>query len=214
MRKRMITTIICLAGSTVFLIASGCGVFQAQPEPVQYYTLSYDQPEAARCREKTAGIPLVIHVKRLHASAPYHTNHIIYAPNRYQRNRYAYHQWITPPSDMLTSLLVRDLERADISDTVVSMPSAKNVTHRIEGTIIEFYENDEPDDWEAVLSLRLSLTRLEAGSKTETLMFTTTYREVRTLDKNNPRALARAMSNAMKSVSERFIDDICGKLVF
>lgn len=212
MRKRMITIITGLAGSAVFLIAFGCGIFQAQPQPIQYYTLSYDQPEGAPCGEKAAGLPVVIHVKQLHASAPYNTNHIIYAPNRHQRDRYAYHQWITPPSDMLTSLLARDIERTGISDTVVLMPSAKNVTHRIKGTIIEFYENDEPGDWEAVLSLRLSLTRSNPAARTETRLFTKTYREVRPLDKNNPYALARAMSNAMESVSERFIDDICGKL--
>lgn len=212
MQKRMITIITGLACSAVFLIACGCGIFQTQPKPVHYYTLAYDQPQTARCRENAADNPVVIHVKQLHASAPYNTNHIIYAPNQHQRARYAYHQWITAPSDMLTSLLARDIDRTGISDTVVLVPNAKNVTHRIGGTIIDFYENDEPGDWEAVLSLRLSLTRSDPVAGNETRLFTKTYREVKSLDKNNPHALARAMSNAMESVSKRFIEDICGKL--
>lgn len=212
MRKRMTKTIICLTGCTVLLLAAGCRIFQSQPDPVQYYTLSYDKPEVADCRDKTDNTPVVIHVKRFKASAPYNTNHIIYAPNRYQRSRYAYHKWINPPPDLMTPLLVRDIEHSGIADTVGQMPSAKNVTHRVEGMIIDFYENDKPDDWEAVLTLRLSLTHIKSGSKTEKVIFTKTYHEERKLDKNNPHALARATSKAMNSVSERFIGDICKKL--
>ena len=212
MRKRMTKTIICLTGCTVLLLAAGCRIFQSQPDPVQYYTLSYDKPEVANCRDKAVDTPLVIRIKRLDAAAPYNTNHIIYAPNRYERSEYAYQKWIKPPSDIMTPLLVRDIENSGIAETVGQMPSGKNITHRIEGTIIDFYENDKPDDWEAVLALRLSLTHIKSGSKTEKVIFTKTYREEKKLAKNNPHALARAMSEAMKSVSVRFIDDICKKL--
>jgi len=113
-----------------------------------------------------------------------------------------------PPADMLTPLLMRDIESSAIADAVVSTPAGKAVTHRVEGTIIDFYENNEDKRWEAVLVLRLSLTEIDPASRAEKTLFYKTYREVRALEKNNPHDLAHQMSKAMAAVSEQFISDI------
>lgn len=211
MRKRIIICIFLLAGGAV-LLAGGCGVTRHQPEPVTYYALHYTPPDPLPAGHNKTEKPLVIHIPRLHAQPPYNTTHMVYADSPYQRNKYAYHQWITTPADMLTSLLLRDVEASKIADAAVSMPAGKGVTHRIEGMIIDFFENDENTQWEAVLVLRLTLTRMDPTAMTGKILFQSTYNEVRPLEKNNPHELARSMSKAMEAVSRRFIADMNGKL--
>ncbi len=197
---------------TVFLLINGCARVHPQPEPVRYYTLSYDPPDFPECLTNGNHKPVTIHLKRLDASAPYDTNQIIYAESPYERSSYAYHRWISTPATMVGSLLLRDIEKTGIAEAVVTIPAGKTVTHRIEGTIIDFYENDAPEDWEAVLALRLMLIRSDRTARTEELLFKKTYREIRILKKNNPLELARAMSKALETVSKAFIEDICREL--
>ncbi len=211
MRKQMIICILLFAGGAI-LLTGGCGVSRHQPEPVTYYALYYTPPDPLPAVHNRTEKPLVIHLPRLHAQPPYNTTHMVYADSPYQRNRYAYHQWVSTPAEMLTSLLLRDIETSKIVDAAVSMPAGKGVTHRIEGVIIDFYENDEKTQWEAVLVLRMTLTRMDPAATTGKILLQRTYNEVIPLKKNNPHELARSMSKAMEAVSRRFIADIYGKL--
>lgn len=197
---------------TIFLLFPGCATVRPQPEPVKYYTLSYDPPAPPDCLTTGNNKPLSIHLKRLNANAPYDTNQIIYAESPYQRSSYAYHRWISTPANMVSSLLLRDIEKTGIAEAVITAPAGNTVTHRIEGTIIDFYENDAPGDWEAVFELQLMLIRSDRTAGAEKLMLKKTYREIRTLKKNNPLDLARAMSKALEAVSNAFIEDICHEL--
>ncbi len=201
-----------LMAGGMFLLACGCGFSRHQPEPVSYYALHYDVPELQISVKNITNSPVVIRVKRLQTQPPFNTTHIVYADNPYQRSRYLYHQWITTPADMLTTLLVRDIEAAGPAGMSVSTTPGKAATHRVEGTIVDFYENDENRQWEAVLVLRLALTRVDPVSRTEEILFQKTYRETRPLQKNNPHELARSMSKAMEAVSNRFIGDMYDNL--
>ncbi len=208
-QKRKILWVLLVAGS-MLLLFSGCGT-RHPAEPVRYYTLYYSPPEPLEGREVREGAderPVFIHVKRLHALPPFNTTHIVYADSPFQRSKYVYHQWVTTPTDMLTALLVRDIEASGVADMTMAMPSGKTVTHRVEGTIIDFYENDEGPQWEAVIALRLALTRMDPASRTGEILFQKTYRETKPLEKNNPHELARSMSTAMGAVSRQFIQDI------
>ncbi len=201
-----------LMAGGVFLLACGCGFSRHQPEPVTYYALHYDAPESQMAVENIIGSPVIIRVKRLQAQPPFNTTHIVYADNPYQRSRYLYHQWVTTPAEMLSTLLTRDIEAASTTGMTVSSNPGNAPTHRVEGTIIDFYENDEPPEWEAVLVLRLAMTRIDPVSRSEEILFQKTYREIRVLQKNNPHELARSMSKAMEAVSNRFIGDMYDKL--
>ncbi len=206
-QKRSIAWLMLIAG-TMLLLFSGCGVSRHHPEPVRYYTLYYSPPEPLNSRESAGEYPVFIHVKKLYALPPFNTTHIVYADSPFQRSRYFYHQWVTTPADMLTSLIVRDIEASGVADMTVTMPSGKTVTHRVEGTVIDFYENDAPHQWEAVIALRLTLTRMDPASRTGEILLQKTYRETKPLEKNNPHELARSMSMAMGAVSRQFIQDI------
>lgn len=201
-----------LLASGVFLLAGGCGFSRPQPEPLTYYALHYDAPEPHIDAQNIADGPVVIRVKRLQAQPPFNTSHIVYADNPYQRSRYLYHQWVTTPADMLSTLLTRDIEATSIGGMPVSATPGNAATYRVEGTIVDFYENDENPTWEAVLGLRLSLTRIDPVSRNEEILFQKTYRETSPLQKNNPHELARSMSKAMEAVSRRFRVDMYDKL--
>ena len=211
--KQPFVNIVLILVLGIAALSHGCALTHPQPETIRYYTLHYDAPgDHPACRSHAADKRLIVQVKRFHAPPPYNATHILYAESPHQRSSYAYHQWVSTPADMLTELLHRDMEHTGIADAVVSISSGHTVTHRVEGTIIDFYENDVPENWEAVLALRLMLVRTDRELRTETILFKRTYREVETLEKNNPLSLARSMSKAMEAVSVRFIEDVCREL--
>lgn len=210
--KRQIAICIIIAGlSALFVLsASGCTPGRHQPEPISYYVLHYNPPG----KSLPSGIkdPVIVHVKRLEAPAPYNTNHMIYAENPYHRARYAYHQWMAKPADMLTGLLVRDIQSAGATDAASASTSRRDATLRVEGGIIDFYEDDEKHQWEAVLTIRLALVHIRDAGRQERTLFMSTYAERVVLEKNNPHSLARSMSKAMEAVSGQFMADMAESL--
>jgi ABC-type uncharacterized transport system auxiliary subunit len=210
MRKFLVPLIIACAAAG-FLFAYGCAIKADAPEPVKYYVLHYAPPEFPVTINNSEK-PVVIHVDRLKTHVPYNSTRIVYAENPHQRSTYAYHQWMKYPADMVASLLLRDIEKSGIADTVVERPSRSHVTHRVEGTIVDFYENDEKAQWEAVLTLRLALIHIDSSTRAEKVIFEDTYREVKPLERNNPLGLARSMSKAMEDVSKQFLADITNAL--
>jgi len=210
--KRQITLCMFIAGlsALLFLSAPGCGAVRQHPEPMNYYVLHYDPPDKALPSGITE--PLIVHVNRLEALAPYNTNHMIYAKNPYHRARYSYHQWMVKPADMLTELLVRDIQLAGFVDAVAAGTSRRDASFRVEGEIVDFYEDDEKQRWEAVLTLRLALIRIHEGGRKEKTLFRRTYSERVVMEKNNPHSLARSMSKAMEAVSGQFMANMAESL--
>lgn len=207
--KRRIAICTIIAGlSAVFLLsASGCAPGRQQPQPINYYVLHYDPP--GKTAPSGFGESVIVHVQRLEAPEPYNTNHMIYAENPWHRARYAYHQWMVKPADMLSGLLVRDIENAG-----AAVASRRDATHRVEGGIVDFYEDNEKQRWEAVLTLRLALVRIREDGKEERTLFSNAYAERVALEKNNPHSLARALSKAMEAVSVRFLDDMAQSIPY
>jgi len=206
--KRQIAICTILAGFSALILfsASGCAPTRQQPQPINYYVLHYDPP--GKTLPAGLGESVVVHVQRLEAPAPYDTSHIIYAQNPWHRARYAYHQWMVRPADMLTGFLVRDIESAGAA----AVASRRDATHRVEGAIIDFYEDDEKQRWEAVLTLRLALIRIRKDGREQETLFSNTYAERVVLEKNNPHSLARSMSKAMEAVSVQFLGDMAESL--
>ncbi len=209
-RQIAICTIIAGLSALFFLSAFGCTPGRQQPEPMSYYVLHYDPPGKAL----PSGIkePVIVHVKRLEAPAPYNTNHMIYSENPYHRARYAYHQWMVNPADMLTRLLVRDVQHAGTTDAAYASMSRRNATLRVEGEIVDFYEDNEKQQWEAVLTIRLALIGISEAGREERTLFINTYAERVVLERNNPHSLARSMSKAMEAVSGQFMADMAESL--
>ncbi|MFW6334642.1 MAG: ABC-type transport auxiliary lipoprotein family protein [Desulfosalsimonas sp.] len=201
--------------SRVFLLAAaaalacGCGGFKNPPKQVHSYILSYQSGQNAA--DDFPAIS-VLGIKPFKTASLYRTEKMVYSDNPYTRSTYVYHRWAYNPAEMVENLLTRDLRKAKAAGAVVSMPDPR-ATHVLEATINEFYEDDSGDQWKAVLEITVALYGSKAGQQEASgdIVMSRTYRCEKTMEKNNPLALARAMSAALREVSASMIKDLSKK---
>jgi ABC-type uncharacterized transport system auxiliary subunit len=136
-----------------------------------------------------------------------------YREGAYHLQPYVYHKWIAPPGEMVAFLLARDLQSAPCLRAVTAPHDGTENTHSLRGVVNEFYEQDDADQWSAVLSVTITLIdedqRADLGSG---ILFQRSYRKVEPSKGKNPQALAAAMSRALADVATQIMADICHML--
>jgi ABC-type uncharacterized transport system auxiliary subunit len=198
---------VFLAGC-VILLSSGCVGPKNKRLTTEFYTLNYDAPE----QKKDHPLPFLISMEPLDAVPPYDTTRMIYATSLFTVNSYAYHEWITYPAEMVTFLLSRDLRNAGIVQTVM-INDSRLATHRISGRVESFCEQDIQEQWQACLSVSLTLIKLDEADITKMICLQKNYTATQSCPHNNPEGLAIAMSAAMSTLSSEIIDDIHAALL-
>jgi len=181
----------------------GCTGSQQKRQPINFYNLSYSFPP--QVQKKT--LPFIISIEKFQAAPPYHSAQIIYSKNDFIRNKYFYHKWIASPGEMVTSLIGRDLQNANIVHAVF-ISNQQEATHCIKGTVDQFYERDTEDSWNAVLSITITLLKEKENDLSKRVIFQKNYNATHRCDKKNPNALADAMSKAMSKISEMILSDV------
>ncbi len=190
---------------------TGCSGLRAEPEQIQYYTLSY-QP--AQLNDKDPAHPaVVLEVRPFDAAAPYRSRQIVYADNQYRRKTYVYHQWISKPADMLRDLIIRDLRAANFAGAVTgTSKDVQRPTHVLKASIEAFYEDDAQNPWQAVLVLTATLASSPGNGSSPAILLQKTYEARKEMDQNNPMGLVSAMSTAFAGASGQIISDILNSL--
>ncbi|MCU0599037.1 MAG: PqiC family protein [Desulfobacterales bacterium] len=194
----LITSILCL----IFLC---CGCFGPKNKrtATEFYTLNYDAPAPV------AGTPLnfSISVEPFDAIPPYDSTRMIYATSLFTVSAYAYHEWIAYPSEIATFLFARDLRNSGIVQSVM-VGDYRYATHRMMGRVESFCEQDQEDGWHALLSVSITLVKLNETDITKIICLQKNYTLTEPCPQKNPKGLAIAMSSAMSKISLEIISDI------
>jgi ABC-type uncharacterized transport system auxiliary subunit len=185
------------------LVLTGCIAPQAAPD-VEFYTLEYDPPSIGELK----GLPAVIHVERFTTVPTFDSERILFREKQYQMDEYHYHRWRSRPGELVPSFLARDMERSGLFRGVFALDSRVATTHRLEGTVLELFEEDQPESYKAVLAVSVTLIAENEPDISKRIVFQNRYGASEGLRARNPRALAEAMSAAMRKVSESVIRDI------
>lgn len=186
----------------------GCFNLSKSDRITNYYTLEYPPPEIT----ERNSLPVSILIEQFQVTPMYDSNSIIYRSGDYKRDAYSYHKWRMNPADMVTYLLSRDFQQSSLFKAVYSLDSRFPATHIIKGTVNEFYEKDETDRWEAVLSLSVILIKNDGSHPPNRILFQKNYTIKEICNKKNPQSLAEAMSRAMRNLSGMIIKDVYGNL--
>lgn len=198
--KKIIYLIILSA-----LLACGCLNLTQQPnKKISYYTLEYDPPETANLKS----LPFVIYIERFNVAPLYDSNRIIYSQKKFKRNAYIYHKWMANPGDLASYYLTRDIKRSSLFSTAFSSNSSYSSTHIINGTVDEFFEQDDDKVWKAVLSINITLMSKDEPDISKSVLMQKRYSAIEPCSRKNPQALAEAMSKAMANISYRIIKDV------
>ena len=185
------------------LLLVGCGGLHHAPKPIINYTVNY-VAEPANFKTRLAAIVKV----EPFSSAPGLTNlHMIYATNRLERNFYVYHQWLSPPSQMVSSALVKDLKTSQ-GFTAVTLPGVPILaSHVLVGRVTDFFEKDDGAKWNAVLGISILLIKESRVNVDKQILLEKQYTTQVVCQEKNAFAFADAMNTAVKSISNQIILD-------
>jgi len=187
------------------LLVCGClNVTQHPNKKINYYTLEYDPPKAASLKS----LPFVIYIERFNVAPLYDSTRIIYSQKKFIRDAYIYHKWMANPGDFVTYYLTRDIKHSSLFSTAFSSSNSYSSTHIINGTVDEFFEQDDNDIWKAVLSINITLMSKDEPDIIKSVLMQKRYSAIEPCSRKNPQSLAEAMSKAMANISDRIIKDV------
>jgi len=183
----------------------GACVNMKQPRnKIEFYTLEYDPPKI----EAHKPLPSVIKVERFNVAPIFNTNRIIYRDSSFKRSSYQYHRWRANPGDFVSYFLGRDIKKSGLFKAVIPYDSRFPCSYILEGSVDEFLEWDTKDQWEALLSITITLIADKEPDISKRIFFQKSYRSSKPCKQKHPRALTEAMSQAMSEVSGQTIKDI------
>ena len=189
----------------VFTIFSGACLNLKQPShKIEFYTLEYTPHQATNLKP----LPFVIRLEPFSVGPEYNSDRIIYRDKSFKRNSYVYFRWRANPGDLVTSFLIRDMKESGLFRAILSYDTRLPSSHVLEGSVDEFFEWDEEERWEAILSVSITLTTENEPDMSKKILLQKNYHVRKPCKQKNPRALAEAMSQAMSKVSKEIIDTL------
>ena len=190
----------------IFLSLGFAGCIGANQPAIEtaHYALEYDSPKFARLKP----LPFVIRVVKFQTAPLYDIKQIIFKTGAYKMDAYHYHKWRSKPGDIVTSFLVRDLQKSSLFKAVFAFDSSLPSSHLITGTVDEIFEEDKEDVWNAVLSVSITLMKENEPDINKRIIFQNRYQIKEVCKEKTLPGLAEAMSKAMSLISEAIISDI------
>jgi ABC-type uncharacterized transport system auxiliary subunit len=198
--SRAVSVVVLFA--CLFFLAS-CFPRSTAPVRVEFYTLDYAPPVAARGR-----LDQVIRFDRFSVVQSYNSPAMVYRPEAYRLAVYQYHRWRTGPGEMVTDYLVRDFRSSGLFQAVFSYRQPEDARFEVDGAVEEFLESREEDGWKAILGLAVTLLDRSKPEITSRVMFQKRYRAIEPISDQSPGGFARGMSAAMARLSAEIMGDV------
>jgi cholesterol transport system auxiliary component len=185
------------------LILCACVPSSKPQNKIEFYTLEYSLSQKTGLKS----IPVVIRIERFSVAPMYNTTRMIYRDSSFKRNAYVLNKWRANPGNLVTYFLGRDIKQSGLFKAVLPHDSGFPSSYVLEGSVDEFFEWDT-EEWEAVLSLAITLMVQDEPDISKRVLFQKTYQAKKPCKEKHPSALARAMSLAMKEVSDKILEDV------
>jgi ABC-type uncharacterized transport system auxiliary subunit len=190
--------LLLILGITLCLFA-GCAPPLQSVQPAVTYTLHYEpQPINERLP-----LPASIRVVSFGTAPEYQTDNIVYQPEPFIRNSYPYHRWLSSPAELVRYFLERDMKKSGLYQAVAPPSSRYQATYSLGGTVEDFLEIDEEQQWFARLSLNIILQELSNSKSSSHILLQKSYSISTPCTEKTPGALVKAMSMAMSDLSRQ-----------
>jgi len=204
-RPKPFRTLAGLLLTALLLIASqGClAQLEDGPARLHFYTLHYEPlPVAGET------LPVILEIDPLTSGPNCDLTKMVYQDQELKRQEYDYHRWRAKPGPLLSSFLRRDLQESGLFKAVIPEESRTGPTHRLEGTVEEFYELDTEEGWFAVIETSLTLVDTRREDISGSVLMQRRYRIQEPAEAKTPKSVARAMSLASAELARQVAQDV------
>jgi ABC-type uncharacterized transport system auxiliary subunit len=178
--------ILCLG------ILNGCGAAR----PSKFYQLT--PPNDKTAGADPAPFPVTLLLGPITTSHLYRDDHIVYTSNGETMGTYEYQRWSEPPSEMISDVLLRELQESERYQHVYSLRSDSRGDYVLRGRLYDFQEIDGNG-----LAARVAFEFELRDSKTGATVWSRSYSHDEPVDgKNVPAVVAALNRNVRSGLSE------------
>ena len=169
-------------------ILNGCGAAR----PSKFYQLT---PPS----DKTSGVdpapfPVTLLLGPITTSHLYRDDHIVYTTNGEAMGTYEYHRWAEPPCEMISDVLLRELQESDRYQHVYSLRSDTRGDYVLRGHLYDFREITGNG-----LAARVAFEFELHDSKTGTAVWSRSYTHDQPVDGKDVSAVVAALDRNVQS---------------
>ncbi len=196
-RLRMAVQLCCIA---LLLLLIQCG----QVPIKQYYVLNYI-PSTLKERAMSTPYPYTVRLKEFGIEEAYNRSQIVYRLSPYELRYYVYRVWAVKPTRMITDLVQKHLNAANLVSSVVRrFDEGRKPEYELSGLVEALEEYDSEDILFAHVAMRINLTRISDGRNLYSRHFDLRKRVYR----REPEFMIREMSLIMEFISNQALHDI------
>jgi ABC-type uncharacterized transport system auxiliary subunit len=185
-----------------FLVSSGCGL--TTREAIIYHTLNYPPPD----KEFRTPIPHTLMVYSFLLAPDVDSDSILTSRPKGAEKSVRLHRWQDNPADLVTDILLRDLQASGLFQKTVDQLSDVRYRYALEGTLRDLHGVIKNGHASAVVQLEVVFTDFEAPRSTEKDLLKKTYKvEIPSKDVSAESMLA-AFNEGVKEISACLRGDI------
>lgn len=133
---------------------------------------------------------------------------MVYRPSPFELRSYSRERWRVAPGDMVTDFLLRDLRASGAFRAALGYEDPGEGRFVLAGTVAEFLETDGGRGPSARLAADVTLLDTARREITQRVVFQKTYAVEEPMKEKSARALAEAMSGAMRKFSAALLADV------
>jgi ABC-type uncharacterized transport system auxiliary subunit len=174
--------ILCLG------ILNGCGA--ARPSKFYQLTLPNDKAPGA----DPPPFPVTLLLGPITTSHLYRDDHIVYTSNGEAMGMYEYHRWAEPPSEMISDVLLRELQESERYQHVYSLRSDSRGDYVLRGRLYDLREISENG-----LAARVAFEFELKDSKTGATVWSRSYSHDEPVKGKNVSAVVAALDRNVQS---------------
>jgi len=190
------------------VLLTGCIGLNNTPPQIDFYTFEYEPPDAAL----TVTTAYILKIDGFHVSSVYDDDRLLIRSQAFKRNEYSRHRWRANPGDLVADYLARDLARTAFFHAVVRTEPIPDYSHLLTGTIEEFYQRNDGEQWQAILSLNILVVDETSAPGAGNVIFQQRYAFQEPVSDQSPVGFVAGMSTAMRKLSRMLMADIAEAL--
>lgn len=193
--------LLCILSALIVIMGCGGG---RSAYGVKHYLPEYSRPAAPERLKAHAAI----RVEPFATARAFAGTAMVYRSSPFEMSSYSRERWRVTPGDMVTDFLLRDLRASGAFKAVLGYEDPGEGRFVLAGTVAEFLETDGGKGPAARLAADVMLLDTTRREITRRIVFQKTYAVEEAMKERSARALAEAMSGAMRKFSAALLEDV------
>ncbi|TNF66987.1 MAG: hypothetical protein EP298_07665 [Gammaproteobacteria bacterium] len=198
-KKSIRLSLNILTVTTFSIMLTGCGLFAPVkvPETKTYQVNTSKQLEVTKNTSPKKG---VIRIDKMQSASPYNNTNMYYTMDNNQIKPYAYSRWITSPSNMLSNILLEQIDHADLYQATVSPLFLGQVNYRLSTILLEFNQHMEKNYSYTSMKVLAQLANNQSGTVLKQHLF-----NIKANSQSTPLGMVTAMNQSTDILVEQMI---------